>query len=33
MKIGGSTFISAAMNLLAAAQAEGFVIDNPNNYL
>ncbi len=27
------TFISADVNLLAAAQAEGFVIDNPNNHL
>ena len=26
------TFISADVNLLTAAQAEGFVIDNPNNH-
>ena len=26
------TFISADANLLTAAQAEGFIIDNPNNH-
>lgn len=26
------TFISADMNLLTAAQSEGFIIDNPNNH-
>jgi predicted nucleic acid-binding protein len=26
------TFISADVNLLTAAQAEGFIIDNPNNH-
>ena len=26
------TFVSADVHLVAAAQAEGFIVDNPNNY-